>query len=128
MLCELNIPREKGLNYLQTLETLIRQLCRLRYKQFDYASRAVFHIALFVCLMLRTPGKIFSRQQFEFFFYFSHRTEFDILCKLSPMETVCMKYQILFSGKGKKNITNLLSAKLAQRLVMVKGENVHINM
>ena len=27
------------------------------------------------------------------------------------METVCMKSQILFSGKNKKNITNLLSAE-----------------
>ena len=31
-----------------------------------------------------------------------------------------MKYQILFSGKIKKNITNLSSAKLAQRVVKVK--------
>ena len=36
------------------------------------------------------------------------------------METICMKCQILFSGKNKKNITNLSSAELAQRVVMVK--------
>ena len=36
------------------------------------------------------------------------------------METICMKYQILLSGKNKKNITNLLSAELAQRLVKVR--------
>ena len=30
-----------------------------------------------------------------------------------------MKSQILFSGKNKKNITNLLSAELAQRVVKV---------
>ena len=35
------------------------------------------------------------------------------------METVCIKYQILFSGKNKKNI-NLSSAELAQRTVKVK--------
>ena len=31
-----------------------------------------------------------------------------------------MKYQILFSGKNKKNITTLSSAKLDQRVVKVK--------
>ena len=37
------------------------------------------------------------------------------------METIFMKCQILFSGKSKKkNITNLLSAELAQRGVKVK--------
>ena len=35
------------------------------------------------------------------------------------METICMKCQILFSGKNRKNI-NLSSAELAQRVVMVK--------
>ena len=30
-----------------------------------------------------------------------------------------MKYQILFSGKNKKNIINLLSAENAQRVVKV---------
>ena len=35
-------------------------------------------------------------------FLFSQKTGFDILCKLSPMETICMKYQILFSGKIRK--------------------------
>ena len=35
------------------------------------------------------------------------KTEFDTLCKLSPLETICMKCQILFSGKNKKNNTNV---------------------
>ena len=38
------------------------------------------------------------------------------------METICMKCQILFSGKIQKNITNLLSAELAQRVVKVKKQ------
>ena len=33
------------------------------------------------------------------------------------METICMKCQILFSGKNKKNIINLLCAEFAQRVV-----------
>ena len=41
----------------------------------------------------------------------------------APMETICMKFQSLFSGKNKKNIINLPSAKsskLAQKAVKVK--------
>ena len=41
-------------------------------------------------------------------------------CKLSPMETICMKCLILFSGQNKINI-NWSSAELAQRMVKVKG-------
>ena len=35
-------------------------------------------------------------------------------------ETICMKCQILFTGKNKKNIINLSSAEYAQRVVKVK--------
>ena len=35
------------------------------------------------------------------------------------METINMKCRILFSGKNMKNITNLLSAELANKVVMV---------
>ena len=45
---------------------------------------------------------------------------FDISCKLSVMETICMKSQILFSGENKQNIVNLSSAELAQRLIKIK--------
>ena len=45
-------------------------------------------------------------------------------CELSPMETtcICMQYQILFSGKNKKNTTDLSSAELAQRVVQVNAD------
>ena len=39
------------------------------------------------------------------FFYYSHKTWFGISCKLSPLETICKKCQILFRGKSEKNIT-----------------------
>ena len=45
--------------------------------------------------------------------YLSQKIGFDIPCKLSPKETVCMKCQSLVSEKNKKNITNLLSAEFA---------------
>ena len=56
----------------------------------------------------------------KYFSYFSQKTGYDISCKLSPKETICMKCRILFSGKNKKNIINLSSAENAQRVVKVK--------
>ena len=53
----------------------------------------------------------------KYFSYFSQEKGFDISCKLSPLETIFMKCQILFSGKYKKNIINLSSAELAKRVV-----------
>ena len=51
-------------------------------------------------LTLSTLDKTFSRRHFEIFSYFSKKTGLDISCKLSPpMETICMKWQSLFSGK-----------------------------
>ena len=35
---------------------------------------------------------------------------FDISCKLSPMETICMKCKTLFSGKNKKKYFYISSA------------------
>ena len=51
----------------------------------------------------------------KYFIHFPQKTRLDISCKLSPMETICMKFQILFTGKHKKKFTNLSSAELAQR-------------
>ena len=67
-------------------------------------------------LTLSTLGKKFSGQHFEIFVCFSdfsQKTGFAISCKLSPVETICMKCQILFPGKKKirKNIINLSSAE-----------------
>ena len=41
--------------------------------------------------------------------------------RMSPIETICMKCQNLFSGKNKKNI-NLSSAECAQKIVQVKKD------
>ena len=55
--------------------------------------------------------------------YFSQTTGFDISCKLSPLETICMKLRILFSEKkNKKNVTNLPPAELAQGVVKVNTD------
>ena len=65
--------------------------------------------------------KISADDNLKYFSYFSQETGFDISCKLSLMETICIKCQILFSGKNKKNFINLSSAELAQRVVKVKA-------
>ena len=52
-------------------------------------------------------------------FLFSQKTGFDISCKLSPLETICMKCQILFSGKNKNN---MLSADFLPRMLSIKVE------
>ena len=58
-------------------------------------------------------GKFSEDEILKLFSYFSQKTGFDIPCKLSPLETICMECQILFSRKSKKNMINLLSAEFA---------------
>ena len=72
-------------------------------------------------LTLSTLGKIFSRWHIDFFYYFSKKTGFDISSKLSSVATICLKCEVLLSGKNKKYITNLSSAELAQRVVKDTG-------
>ena len=67
------------------------------------------------CALIGVCAVIRSNTLLKYFLYISQKTRFDISCKLS----ICMKYQILFSGKNKKNITKLLSAELAKRVVNV---------
>ena len=74
--------------------------------------------------MLSMLGKISANGNLKYFSYFSQKIGFDISCKLSPEETICMKHQSLFSGKNKKiSSIFLLSAKSAQRLVKVRYDN-----
>ena len=71
------------------------------------------------CDMLSINWVKFSAENIlKYISYFSQKTGFDISCKLSPLETICMKCQMLFSGKNKKNIFSLSSAELAQRVVL----------
>ena len=93
-------------------------------------------------LTLITLGKISVDDILKYFSYFSQTTGSDISCKLSPVETICMKYQNLLSGKNveticmkcqnllsgknKKNTIILSSAELAKRVVkvnLIKSDN-----
>ena len=57
----------------------------------------------------------------KYFSYFFQKTCFDISCKLSALETICMKCQNLFCGKSKKNIISLSSAEFVQRQVILNA-------
>ena len=54
-----------------------------------------------------------------YLFFFLQKVDFDISCKLSPQETICMQYQSLLSVKSKLNIIDLLSAESAHRVIKV---------
>ena len=58
-------------------------------------------------------------QHISYFSNFSQKTDFGISCKLETI-CICMKCQILSSGKNKKNIINLSTAEYAQRMEKVK--------
>ena len=66
-----------------------------------------------------TLGKIFSRQHTELFFLFFPGNK--IRHFMQTVSNVSKKCQILFSGKNKKNIINLLSAEFAQRVLKVNS-------
>ena len=52
---------------------------------------------------------------------FLQKIEYDISCKLSPKEIICMKCHTLFSWDNKKNIINFSYADFALRVFKVKG-------
>ena len=61
-----------------------------------------------------------------FFLFFSQKIGFDISYKLSPWEIICMKCQILFSGKNKKNISEFCLLKFSPTIVLLNKLSVII--
>ena len=54
--------------------------------------------------ILSMRGKDFSRRHFQIYIlFFQKKIGFGILCKLSHLETFCMKCQSPFSGEKKKS-------------------------
>ena len=51
--------------------------------------------------------------------YFPQKTGFDISCKLSPNETICMECQILFSVKNNKVISKCRLLKMLPSMLRV---------
>ena len=74
-----------------------------------------------VSLTFTTLWASSADDQWVIFFYFSLRkTGFDISCKLSPLETICMKCQNLFSRTNKNNISKCRLLKILPRVLSVK--------
>ena len=59
----------------------------------------------------------------KYFSYIYQKTGFDISCKLSPPETICLKCLTCFLRKNKKSIINLSSAEVAHRVVKIKAHS-----
>ena len=47
---------------------------------------------------------------------------------MEAMETICIKCQILFSGKNKKNVDKLSSAEISQKVVKVDNLDNNITL
>ena len=77
--------------------------------------------------MLSTMGNIYSADDIlKYLPYFSKKTGFNISCKVSPLESICMKCQILFCffvlffrKLDKKNNEFVICRKIAMRVVKV---------
>ena len=75
-------------------------------------SKVVAHIVIRKIYTLHAGYKF---QQTTFEIFLSYFLGFVISCKLPPLETICMKCQILFSRKN-KNIISLLSVEFAHSI------------
>ena len=60
--------------------------------------------------LYRSLGKL-SRLQIDIFLIFLQKAGFDMSCELSPLQTICMNRQNLFSGKIKQKRFNMSSAE-----------------
>ena len=78
---------------------------------------------LLFTLTLCVLGKKICSCHFEIFYFFFQKISFDISCKLSPNETICVKCQSLFSGQDMKNISK---CHLLKFLSSMLNFNMHI--
>ena len=117
----LNHDRTLQIKFVSLMKKWISERCWTQSKQNEWMknfpeirfsclcfSKQVQHWFLFSIhplTFMTLRAMIQQTTNWWYFSYFSQKTEFDISCKLSPLETICMKCQILFSGKNKKNIS-----------------------
>ena len=66
---------------------------------FEWNINLILKESMKKCINLYHSGHFQQTTIWCYFSYFSQKTGFDISCKLSPKETICMKCQILLSGK-----------------------------
>ena len=81
----------------------------------DFAMHRLMCDMFVQTITLSTRSKIFNRRQFEIFFSFFQENRICISCKLSPLSEMSNPVFLVI-----KKITNLLSAELAQIVVIQK--------
>ena len=91
---------------------------RLAYSQLGNQARdSLTKFFVWQINLLPLSGLIQQMAHWWYFSYFSQKTGFAISCKLSPLETICMKCQILFSReKKRKNISKCCLLKILPRV------------
>ena len=92
-------------------------MCKLLLSTYGnhYTIKPSLHIMLLLALWVKISADLYL------FLFYSEKKGFDISCKLSPLETICMKRESLFSGKNNTNMINLSSAEHAHRVVKVNS-------
>ena len=74
----------------------------------------------FSILTLSILGKFSTNDMLQ---YFSYSLKKKKKKKGLALETICMKFQVMSSGKNKKNMFNLSSAELAQKAVKADSKD-----
>ena len=82
-------------------------------------SWSVWSYAWYSFNLLPLPGLAQQKTNRWYFSYFCQEIGIGISWKLSPLETICMKCQILFPGKNKKNILKCHLMKILPRVLSV---------
>ena len=79
-------------------------------------------------ILMRSTWDTISADNISKYFCFLQKIVFDVSCKLSLLETVCMICKSGIFVKNKKNIVNLSSAGYAQRVVKVEEIIINVDL
>ena len=92
-----------------------------RVKELHFASNFLVQEPYSVCFLTFTIlWQIQPTTNWWYFIIFPQKTRFHITCKLSPLETICMKCRNLLLGKMRKKYFNMSSAENLPRVLSVK--------
>ena len=104
-------------NLTQTKQLMLSTLDKfsadniLKYFSYFFPENRIWHF-----IQIISNGENLHEISNPVFWEKSQETGFGISCKLSSMETIWMKFQILFSGKNKKNIITKDCQRLTKSL------------
>ena len=123
LLVTLWIARPKGFSRWTAKIEQTSWLCRLIWVFAGCTCSKVHFLMLWLIYLTRFQKKktlselIQQTTNWWYFSYFSQKTGFDISCKLSPLETICMKCQSCFLSKIRKNISICCLLKILPRVL-----------